>query len=111
MAKNSTAAEVRAWAVEQGLPVKSGEGVRGRLPKAVTEAFNAAHPRAKYATAKALPEHKVEVKVKPESGKGRTVTKRVNPAKARAFAKANGHAVGSKGRLSTEALVAYARSL
>lgn len=42
----STGEQVRAYAVEQGLEVKQ---TRGRLPKAVIEAFDAAHPDAPYA--------------------------------------------------------------
>lgn len=96
--KFSTGAEVRAWAVEQGLDVKSGEGVRGRLPKSVTEAFNAAHPRAKYLPASKAPAHTVEVKAKP--AKGRTVTRKVQPSVVRAWAQANGKTKATKGRLS-----------
>jgi hypothetical protein len=37
--KEVTAAEVRTWAIENGYEV----GVRGRIPAAVTEAFNKAN--------------------------------------------------------------------
>jgi hypothetical protein len=97
---HSTGSQVRAWATEQGLPVKSGEGVRGRLPNPVIEAFNEAHPRAKYLAASKAPARTVEVKAKPE--KGRTVTRKVSPAAVRAWATKEGLTDATKGRLSKE---------
>ena len=102
---HSTGTVVGAWAVEQGLPVKSGEGVRGRLPNPVIEAFNAAHPKAKYLAASKAPAHTVEVKAKP--AKGRTVTRKVSPAKVRAWATEQGLTEATKGRLSRETYAAY----
>lgn len=111
MAKHSTGSEVRAWArtegnLPEGVPVPK-EG-RGRLDTRVVAAFDKAHPRAKYLPASKAPAPTVEVKVKPE--KGRTVTKRVNVAAARAWASDNGHEVGAKGTLSQAVLVAFAKA-
>jgi hypothetical protein len=105
MAAFSTGSQVRAWATEKGLPVKSGEGVRGRLPGTVIEAFNAAHPRAKYLAASKAPARTVEVKAKPE--KGRTVTRKVSPPKVRAWATEKGLTEATKGRISAETYAAY----
>lgn len=109
MAKHSTGEQVRAWGLSEGrTDVKEG---RGRLAKTLTEAYNAAHPRAKYVPASKAPLPTVEVKVRPESGKGRTVTKKVNVATARKWASDNGKPVGSKGTLSKAVLTEYARTL
>lgn len=105
MAAFSTGSQVRAWAVANGHPVKSGEGVRGRLPNPVIEAFNAAHPKAKYLAASKAPARTVEVKAKPP--KGRTVTRKVSPAKVRAWATEQGLTEATKGRLSQETYRAY----
>lgn len=113
MAKFSTGSEVRAWAQTATLPegVSTPGLTRGRLAKGVTEAFNAEHPRAKYVPASKAPAETVIVKVRPESGKGRSVAKRVNVAQARAHAVSTGTEVGARGRLSKAVLTAYARTL
>lgn len=81
-----TADTIRAWAVENpnlAGPVKSGEGVRGRLPRKAIEAFESAHKGQKYRTGAKTPATKVEVKGKNQNG--RTVTRKVVPAQVRAW--------------------------
>lgn len=93
----STAADVRRYAAEQGLPCQP-EGTRGRIPTATITAFNEAHPKAKYRTAAKQPAKKVEVKGK--NDKGRTVTKKVEVKAARAALIEKGVAVPARGALS-----------
>ena len=100
----ATAAQVRDWALSEGLPVKAG---RGRLPLSVIGAFNEAHPKGKFpgrskSTAKVV---KVTLKAKP--AKGRTKTRKATTAEVRAFAVANGLAKNTRGRLSAEAKRAF----
>lgn len=114
MSKHSTGTEVRAWGLSTTLPegvAKPGEG-RGRLSTPLVDAFNAAHPRAKYVPASKAPAPTVPVKFKVDpEGKGRTLTKKVVVAEARAYAVKAGHKPGPRGTLSQAILAEYARTL
>lgn len=100
----ASAADVRAFAVEVGIPV----GKRGRLAPEVVKAFNTAHnakggPRLKYVEAAETEFRKVTYK----NAKGRTVTRNVSLRAAREHA-GTAH---RQGRTPQAALVAYARTL
>jgi hypothetical protein len=106
--KFATAADVRAWAVEHpdlAGPVKSGEGVRGRIPAKAVEAFETAHKGIRYRTGKALPESTVAVKGK--NPNGRTVTRKVVPRQVRAWGLANGQDVKPQGAIPKSVFTAY----
>jgi hypothetical protein len=112
-AKFSTASEVRAWGRVQNANGAEftglGEGARGRLAPALVEAFNAAHPRAKYQTGATRPKT-VEVTVETQDKRGRKRSRKVvlDQSEARTVAAQAGAKVGARGRLSGEALTAAA---
>lgn len=102
-----TASVVREWAREQGLTV----GTRGRLDPKVREAFEQAHKgKATYAVGHKEPKT-VSVSYSSVSAKGRKtpVTKKVDIAAARSAAQSAGVAVGARGRLTKDVLVAFAQ--
>ena len=100
MSKFATAADVRAWAAENGIPTKPG---RGRLPKSTIEAFNKGR-RVKYRG----PQPKtLTMSAKPEGKGARRVTRTAPLAEVRAFAVAAGLAKPTRGRLSRAAQEAY----
>lgn len=100
---NSTALDVRTWALANGHPAQP-VGTKGRVPNGTIALFNEAHPKAKYAPGRAITKT-VTVKAKPE--KGRTVTKKVVVSEARKWALANGHTVGAKGTLPQSVLAEF----
>lgn len=107
MSKFATTADVRAWAVANGIEVKP-EGTRGRLPKAAIEGFNADKAnRVKY---RGVQPTKVVVTAKPE--KGRAKRKTATTDEIRAFAVANGLSKpGQRGRFSSDTLRAFVLGL
>lgn len=100
----ASAADVRAFAVEVGIPV----GSRGRLNPEAVEGFNRQHnlkggPRLRYVEAAETEFRKVTY----QNAKGRTVTRTVSLKAARQHA-GTAH---KQGRTPQAALVAYARTL
>lgn len=96
---SASPAQVRAWAVSQGL-IK--EGQRGRLGAPVIKAYNKAHP-VKHSEAGYVPT--IKHTAKPE--KGRKVTRTVNVTQVRVAAQKAGMKVGARGTLPTSVLDAY----
>lgn len=102
VANRPSAADVRAWAIEQG--ITEGFGSRGRISPALAAAFNKGkRGNARYAEKAHVPT--LEVTAKPE--KGRSVTRRVTVEQVRKAAQAAGVKVGKRGRLSQDVLRAY----
>jgi hypothetical protein len=106
--KNIPAAEVRAWAKDNidSIPEEGhkclGEGARGRLHPAVTEAFRKAHKGKQY-TPKVAEKRTIEVPVVKVDKLGRKSTRKVTVTTEEARA-ALGHQPGRRGRFKMEAL-------
>lgn len=102
----ATAAEVRAFAKENGIEV----GSRGRFSAALVKQFNKGRkPAAQYAE-DAPSVRVVKVAAKDSRGRNRTAEVLVNPQEARAWAVAQGLTTQTKGRLSKTTVEAYALS-
>jgi len=86
--KFATAAQVRAWALENGLQVADG---RGRIPFEVATAYNKSNS-LKYRPGAAVATKEVKIK-----GVG---SRKVSVRQARLVLAANGVSVGARGRLS-----------
>ena len=100
----SAPADVRAWAIEQGMTV----GTRGVLAPQVIKAFNKAHKSAPYRTSEFKPTVVVKATKIGSNGRKVAVRKNVNVADARAAAIAAGVPVNGRGRLPAAILTAYA---
>lgn len=103
MSKNTASAApaaVREWATANGFEV----GSRGKFSAALIKAYNSANG-LKYRPGQHVP----TVKVSAKPAKGRTVTRSVNIAEARAWARnvMPEGTVGTRGRLDSEILAAY----
>lgn len=100
----ATAADVRAWGAEVGLPIG---GSRGRLPMDTIDAFNKAHGsgkgRMRYTKTDRHPERVYEAK----PDKGRTRRETATAPQIRAWAALNGLSVQPKGRLPKAVTEAY----
>lgn len=94
----ASAAEVRAWAKENGHEV----GARGLFSQETITAYNKSHA-VKYKAGKHV--KTIEVKAKP--AKGRTQTRKVNVEQVRKAAQEAGVKVGKRGTLPQSVLAAY----
>jgi hypothetical protein len=94
-----TAAVVRTWAAERGLPV----GARGAIPAEVQNAFNARHKAKTYAGTD--PAGTIKVKVPTTNARGAKITKTVH-VPASDLRKALG-AEGKRGRVNMDAAAQY----
>lgn len=113
VAKVADPAAVREWASEhlseiKGLPEGYAVGGRGRLHPAVREAYNKAHPRAKYVEAAFVQKVTVKGSRKTESGRTVPFSKAVNVAEARAALVKAGRTVGARGRIKQSDLLDFA---
>jgi hypothetical protein len=105
--KQATAADVKAWAADNGFTVKPG---RGRMAFEVIDAYNAAHKRKRtqYVVGSALDS---EVEYGYTTAKGRKGKFRARPSEVRAWARENGFEVGDRGRFRAEILDAFGQAL
>lgn len=103
--KGAPAAEVRAFALANGLSV----GTRGRFSKEVVEAFNAGKRGAQRYNGPVTVEKTVTVKFKDANGKTRE--RKVSVPKVRAALAQSGSVVGERGRLKASDLVHAVESL
>lgn len=101
--KNVGGNEVRTWAKAEGLAV----GERGRFSQELVDAFHKANKTVRYE-----PNHVPtrQIQGMRETSNGRKVPVKVTAtlAQVRAFAKAEGLTVGSRGRVSQEVYAAFA---
>lgn len=107
-ARVASAADVRAWAIAQGLD--EGFGTRGRLSAEVVDAFNKGR-RVKYVEGEA-PVQTVTVEFPGTDARGRkrTVKREVPIQAARKYGQEQGLTTSTRGRLSTTVAVAYAQA-
>lgn len=104
--RQSTAADVKAWAEANGLQVHAG---RGRMPLAAIHAYNKANKRARrqYVVGSAVPTtltHPFTTKA------GRESTFQATNADVRTWATEQGLVVGERGRFSRAVLNAYGQA-
>lgn len=94
---SATAAQVRAFAAENGIEV----GTRGRLNPAAIKAYNKVHG-LKYREGKFVKTTTFKVR----DSKGHLRTRQISPKAARALLVAEGFPVGKRGRVSAAAVQA-----
>lgn len=108
--RQATAAEVKAWAADNGFTVKPG---RGRMPMEVVHAFNAKHGagrkrKAQYVLGSAVQD---ERDYGYTTAKGRQGKFSARPADIRAWAQSEGLTTATRGKFSQEILDAYGQAL
>lgn len=100
--QSATGAEVRAFLTEQGVTV----GTRGRFSAEQVEAFETATGK-KYVVGHVVPRTIKGTRVS-DSGRKTPVQVKATLPEVRAWAQAEGLAVGAKGRISADVLTAFA---
>jgi hypothetical protein len=101
-----TADDVRAWATKRGIETKA----HGRLSASLVSAFNAAHKSKRYEVSMVQPARVIVISGKraDASGRNRPVKLRATHGEVRAWARANGHQVGTAGRIPAAVMTAFA---
>lgn len=94
------------WATENEVEVPT-VGERGRFAEALVTAFHKANPKVRY-EAKHVPTRQIQGVRETSDGRKYGVKVTATLAEVRDFAKAEGLAVGSRGRISQEVYAAFA---
>lgn len=95
--------QVRAFAKEQGLEV----GTRGRFSQELIDAFHKANKSVRYVP-NHVPTRKISGMREVSNGRKVPVTVTATLTEVRAFAEAEGLAIGKRGRVSQDVLSAFA---